>query len=601
MRETLYNQRFDDIYFSPEDGLSETRHVFLDGNGLPARWKGRNRFTIAETGFGTGLNFLAAWSAFEETASSGQQLDYLSFELYPLCVSEIKTALSVWQTDLGDKLSALLANYPLRIKGFHRLQLSARVRLTLVFDDINAALPTLTVPCGVDAWFLDGFAPSKNPEMWTETLYREMARLSAPGATASTFTVAGHVRRGLESAGFVVEKKPGFGRKKEMTSARLNTNVQQTKNKNKTNRIAIVGGGLAGTSCAYVLGQQGAETVVFEQADSLASGASGNMLGLYNPRFYAQRGPESDFYTSAYAQAYRAFSELSKTHDIRFNACGCLHLINSEDKEKRFRTLCENDAWHDDHVAYLSAARATEKAGIKLGKDALYLPQSGVVSPYELCHAYAKEADIRLNTPVRSVADGKVNGEGFDSVIIANAAATREFDILSWLPIHTVRGQVSNVAESGNCSQLQTSICYGGYLSPPVDGRHMLGSTFQKWRDDTGISDEDHQSNLDKLAENVPGIDIDGLDITDGRAALRTAAQDHFPVIGRVRDQSGVTVSNTYISTAHGSHGLISSLMGAHLIADMVLENPWCLSSKTANALDSERFLKRMQKKTMGK
>jgi len=575
MRETLYNQRFEDIYFSPEDGLAETRHVFLDGNGLPQRWQGRADFTIAETGFGTGLNFLAAWQLFEETSGPGQTLDYVSFELYPLERDVIEKALLPWRGELGGRLERMLALYPLRIAGFHRLWLNERVSLTLVFDDVNNALPELVALRGVDAWFLDGFAPAKNPQMWTEVLFSEMARLSNEGTTAATFTAAGAVRRGLEAAGFSVEKKRGYGRKRDMTVARFH-GKERPFGKSRPQKVAIIGGGLAGTSCAYVLGKQGYAVTLFEKGRSLASGASGNAMGLYNPRFTAQRGAESDFYAGAFALAVRTLEEITQQHDIAFHKCGALHLVNSPEKEKRFRMLCGNWGWHEDHLRYLAPQEVSAQAGIVLDQDALFLPDSGQVSPRALCEAYAADADVRFE------AAENIDRQ-FDAVIVANGVAAKDFPALSWLPLHTVRGQISAAAASAQSEKLACNICYGGYIGAPCHGMHMVGSTFQKWLSDTDVKDEDHRDNLEKLAAAVPALGQ--LQVTGGRAALRTTSPDHFPVIGAAGD-------NLYVSTAHGSHGILSTLAGAHLIADMMAERPYSLPRRSAAQLDGARFLK---------
>jgi len=209
------SKEFDDVYFSADDGLAETEHVFLDGNLLPRGWKGRERFVICETGFGTGLNFLAAWKRFGETTDSNQCLDFISFEKFPLDSEEIKLHLQPWAEFFKGYLSCMTQLYPPLIPGFHRLALSERVNLTLIFDDVNVAMSNLDAR--VDAWFLDGFKPSTNPDMWTDVVFQNMARLSHQGTRFATFTAAGKVRRGLEGVGFVVEKRPGFGRKRDMT------------------------------------------------------------------------------------------------------------------------------------------------------------------------------------------------------------------------------------------------------------------------------------------------------------------------------------------------------------------------------------------------
>ena len=197
------SQQFDDVYFSVQDGLAETRHVFLAGNGLPGLWEGRESFCVCETGFGTGLNFLALLKMWREDENRPAALHYISFEKYPLSSEDIERYLSLWEA-LSEELKMFLGD-----------DLPEGVSLELIIGDVNEEMPKLAAQ--VDCWFLDGFKPSSNPDMWSETVFENMARLSAPGARFATFTAAGFVRRGLQAAGFEVRKVPGFGRKKEMS------------------------------------------------------------------------------------------------------------------------------------------------------------------------------------------------------------------------------------------------------------------------------------------------------------------------------------------------------------------------------------------------
>lgn len=208
------SKQFDDIYFSAEDGLAETQHVFLDGNNLPEAWHDQERFVIFETGFGTGLNFISVWKLFENSAKNGQKLDFISVEKYPLKPDFILKSLSHWSDFSEGRLETLTRLHPLLAPGYHRAQISEDITLTLIFDDIAEALPTVKGP--IDCWFLDGFRPATNPEMWSAQLYKEMARLSSDHASFATFTAAGDVRRGIQEVGFDVQKIPGFGKKREM-------------------------------------------------------------------------------------------------------------------------------------------------------------------------------------------------------------------------------------------------------------------------------------------------------------------------------------------------------------------------------------------------
>lgn len=592
---TIRSEEFDDIYFSSEDGMAETRHVFLAGNGLPERWHGRDFFTIAETGFGTGLNFLCAWDLFEKTAGEGQMLDYISFEKYPLSTEQIRNALSHWKGELGPKMEQMLAFYPLRIPGFHRIRLSKYVSLTLVFDDVNKALPQLVAPRGVDCWFLDGFAPAKNPEMWSDVLFDEMARLSAPQASAATFTVAGVVKRGLSNAGFAIEKKPGFGRKREMLCARFAGNGAVSPELSQVKTVAVIGGGLAGTACAYVLKQQGIEPVIYEASDTLASGASGNKIGLYNPRMAAGRSPENDFYNAAFAQVAGMFPLLK---DIGFKKCGALHLCRNETLLKKYTAVMEKGGWHEDHMRFVNADEAAMIADISVSYDALFLPDSGYVSPESLCHAYAEGVDIRFNTVFTSFDD-----IAEDAAILACGAAVTQIKALSWLPLQPVRGQVTYLQPDSVLSGLKTNICYGGYVSPVAGDMQVTGATFQPWLDNCDVTEDDHLFNIENLQAAL-SLPVDAHPaVIEGRASLRISANDRFPVIGEMPDkkiwEEGLehNKAGCYVSAAHGSHGIVSSLAGAVLLADKIQGRPYSLPRDSVNALSPERFLKRMKRK----
>jgi len=218
MKGTIRSQIFDDVYFSRQDGLAETQHVFLRHNGLPEAFAVSNPFVVGETGFGTGLNFLALWEIFniyrEQNTHILQKLRFVSFEKYPLSVQEIRTALHPWADRFGAKMEAMLSMYPDQCIGHVDLLLDEGVELCLIFGDINTTISELEAE--VDCWFLDGFTPSKNPDMWSDIVFQHMARLTRVGGTFATFTAAGFVKRGLQNVGFDVSKCDGFGSKRDM-------------------------------------------------------------------------------------------------------------------------------------------------------------------------------------------------------------------------------------------------------------------------------------------------------------------------------------------------------------------------------------------------
>lgn len=345
-------------------------------------------------------------------------------------------------------------------------------------------------------------------------------------------------------------------------------------------KIAILGGGLAGTACTYVLKQHGLDATLYEASDHLAAGASGNDIGLYNPRFSAFRTPESDYFSAAFSLFLRTVSHFD---DVDWNPCGALHLMIDEKKTKRFSQTLENWGWPEGEMRMVKASEASNIAGINIEYDALFLARSGAVSPRKLCAAYAEGCDIRLGQPVECLDELEA-----DIIILACGAALKEFEQTAGLPVKYVRGQVTKVKSTIQSEQIKTALCYSGYLAPAVNGQHMVGSTFQRWLSHSDIIAQDDIDNLEKLERNIPAL-AGAFEVNDHWAACRTTAMDHFPIVGQMPGHK-----NLYISTAHGSHGLLSSLAAAHLIVDMITQRPYSQSVYTANALSPARFLDRM-------
>lgn len=571
MQDVPRSERFQDVYFNSEDGPGETAHVFFDGNNLPARWQGAERFVIGETGFGTGLNFLLTWKLFDETAPHGAMLDYISVEKYPLDREEIRRGLSQFSNLLSPYLEKFLAKYPMRVPGFHRIVFDGRVALTLIFDDAEAALAE--VEGRVDAWFLDGFTPSRNPDMWTDKIFAEIARLSHRGTTLATFTSAGFVKRGLRHVGFDMQKRKGFGFKWSMLHG-VFAQGDQTPARKAPTHVAIMGAGLTGCAAAHVLSEYGITPVLYDP-HGIAFGASGNSVGLINPRLSALRTPESNFHTAAFAMAAREFPAMD---GVEYTRCGSLHLVTGDDKEKRFARALENWGWHDVHMRMVDAASASAIAGLPVGHTALFLAEGGRINPARLCAFYAKGVDVQAGPPA----------EG--AIIHAQGAWMREDPAFADLPLQSVRGQITSVRATGQSARLQTNLCYGGYIAPAQNGVHVIGSTFQKWMAETDPRAEDDRDNLKKLRAVLPVLGE--FEVVGHRAALRLSASDRFPVIGSL---SG---PDAYISAAHGSHGIIATLLGGHILADHIRCGPFCVGKSVLKSLDFRRFSARAARRT---
>jgi len=582
MKDAPKSAQFNDYYFSPRDGWAETQHVFIEGNNLPHAWKDKESFTIFETGFGTGLNFFAAWDLFDKTATENQTLDFVSVEKYPLKPNKIKEYLKPWKDIIGDKVDILCAQYPIHVRGAHRLKINAQITLTLIFDDIDYALPQFGGV--VDCWFLDGFAPAKNPEMWTFTLFENMARLSSNQARFASFTAAKVVRSGLEAVGFKVQKQKGYAYKSDMISGYFEGwGASQKKKFQRGASVAIIGGGLSGTACAYTLSQYGFTPTIYEAQDHLGAGASGNSCGFYNPRFTALWDGVSSFFAPAYAQFIKMAQQAGD--EIENRPSGALHIINAIEKQKRFEKMLENWSWGDGHAQILKSEDVARQAGIEINHDALFLKDAGSVNTKKLCAYYARDIDVKINTTISDLSKLEE-----DIIIICNAYSADSFGLIDSEDIQKVRGQISVINTNNLIKNLKSNIHYGGYISSNHDETHHIGATFQPWEKSLDIKEEDHDRNIKKLIETFPELDNSSIDIKDGWAGYRTASKDRFPIVGHIED-------NIFTSLAFGSHGLVGSLQAAHILADILRGQENCLQIETKKSLRYQRFIERKRKK----
>jgi tRNA 5-methylaminomethyl-2-thiouridine biosynthesis bifunctional protein len=215
---TPVSKAYGDVYYSADGGPAQARHVFLSGNGLPARWQGRERFVILETGFGLGLNFLSTWLAWANDPNHCRELHFISVEKHPFAARDLALAHAVWP-EFAEISEKLRRHWPALVPGEHQLEFAGgRLILSLIFGDAVEVLPELDATA--DAFYLDGFSPARNPELWSPEVCRSLGERAAPGATLATWSVAGSVRQTLSSARFVVEKRPGFASKRQMLVGR---------------------------------------------------------------------------------------------------------------------------------------------------------------------------------------------------------------------------------------------------------------------------------------------------------------------------------------------------------------------------------------------
>jgi tRNA 5-methylaminomethyl-2-thiouridine biosynthesis bifunctional protein len=570
------------VYFSTDSGLEETRHVFLHGNRLPERFAALSAgesLTIGETGFGTGLNFLCAWQLFEHSAPPGANLDFFSIEKFPLDDGELRAALALWP-ELQPQMEALLQRWRRRVPGWNRWSFAAGcVRLTLALGDVAEVLPQLQ-NTAVDAWFLDGFSPAKNPEMWGEDVLSGIARASRPAATLATYTSAGWVRRGLLQAGFAVERVPGYGRKREMLRGTISPHsASVTEGGRYTPQTAIViGGGVAGCAAARALAARGVAVTLVERAPQLASAASGNLRGILHARFGAGDEPLPRFVLAAYGHALALFDEVLPVDGELRAECGLLQLDFSPNESKRIARLAERE-WPEHLLRFVDAAQAAALAGMEMVHGGLWFPSSGWVVPPALCARLADDARIqqRLAHTVEALAQTDTgwratgrDGQGAawdieaETLVVCCAHSALALEHFAHFPLTPVRGQVSLLPATTASSSLRAVVCGDGYCAPALDGLHVTGATHAFNDESLEVRATDHLDNLAKLAAHAPAlhealgeIDIEQL---GGRASVRCSAPGSMPLVGEV--QAGL-----YCSLAHGTRGLLTAGLSGEIVA----------------------------------
>jgi tRNA 5-methylaminomethyl-2-thiouridine biosynthesis bifunctional protein len=611
-----FSTRFGDVYFSGDSGLEESRHVFLRASQLAERFVALlagESFCIGETGFGTGLNFLCAWQLFEKCAPAGSSLDFFSVEKFPFGDDDLRAALALWP-ELYVQAAQLQAYWHRRVPGWNRWNFAGgRVRLTLAICDVTEALPQLP-KCCVDAWFLDGFSPAKNPEMWSDVVLESVARASRAGATLATFTSAGWVRRGLQQAGFEIERVPGFGHKREMVRGVCLSRPSIPISVSFTHPLTalVIGGGIAGCAAAHALAQRGITVTLVERSPQLASAASGNPRGILHARFGAGDNPLHRFVLASYGHALGMFDQVLPADGSVRAECGLLQLACKEVEVKRIARLSEQ-SWPEHLLQFVDAAQATQLAGVEMKYGGLWFPAGGWVVPSVLCSNLANDAHItqRLGYDVETLekietgwrASGHdVRGSSWeavaDVVLVCCAHSAKKLAPFLHFPLIPVRGQITELPETAASKVLQSVVCGDGYCAPALDGVHLTGATHAFDDESTEVRPTDHAENLANLAEYAPALhkaltfedqfNVDW-DLTrqvglkpdlqlSGRASIRCSAPGSMPLVGEVQE-------GLYCSLAHGTRGLLTAGLAAEVLAAQICGQLMPLPVHILNAL----------------
>ncbi|HEX7908575.1 MAG TPA: bifunctional tRNA (5-methylaminomethyl-2-thiouridine)(34)-methyltransferase MnmD/FAD-dependent 5-carboxymethylaminomethyl-2-thiouridine(34) oxidoreductase MnmC [Paraburkholderia sp.] len=631
---TPFSPLYDDIYHSAVGGLEQAHHVFLHGNSLPGRWQGRRLFTVLETGFGMGINFLMTWAAWRADPSRCERLHFVSLEKHPFTVADLRKAAAATISDPGIAgLAESLSNaWPMLVPGTHRLEFeSGRVVLTLVFDDAQDSLPALRLRA--DAFYLDGFAPAKNPELWTPAIFKALARLAGEGATFATYSSAGESKRALTQCGFEYRKVEGFGWKRAMLVGHFAPRWRVRRYEPPAplaldeRHAVVIGAGLAGCAVIERLAARGWRVTSLERHASVAQDASGNPAGVFHPMISRDDSVASRVTRAGFLYGLQRWAALERFgHAPLRGGQGLLQIAADDEEARSISEAIAAFGYPPEYVTPVSSNEAQRLAGMPLARGGWFFPHGGWIDPASLCAAQCAAAGELLERRF-GVEVGRIERSGdqwtvFDTageavagapvVIVASAHDAARIAGLQHAPTRSIRGQLT-LLPSGTVPPLRMPVMGEGYAVPLADGTTLTGATYELDDPDTSLRAAGHLENLERVAQMLPAFAgvagrAQSADLT-GRVAFRCVTSDRMPMIGQFADETLAArdaqrlrgawpldlprTDGLYGAFAYGSRGLVWAALGAELIASQLEGEPWPLERDLAEDIDPARFLLR--------
>ncbi|MEB3768247.1 FAD-dependent 5-carboxymethylaminomethyl-2-thiouridine(34) oxidoreductase MnmC [Acinetobacter sp. MD2] len=587
--------QFGDVYFSKDNGLLETRHVFLNGNDLSERLsnlKPFEYFCVGETGFGTGLNILALWQLWQQVRPDNQShLHVISVEKYPLKKADLIRALATWP-ELSEFSEQLIQQYPLAIPGCHRLNFDkARFSLDLWLGDATDIFPIIQKTHCVNAWFLDGFAPSCNPELWQQQVLDHIVRLSDHGTTFASFSVAGVLKRGLQQHGIQISRPRGFKHKREMLKAIwLKEDSSTHASLPRQQKIAIIGAGIAGLSTAWAFAKRGHAVTIFEEK-GIISGGSGNPLALLNPKLSPIAQSHEHLMTACWQYAVR--------HYAQFKAFRALSVEQFDLKQtgELQQLITQYPA------PILSAVTDNNASPIPSQPLNLSLNLAGAVIPKTLSEEILAHPNIQwtkakitqlseVNQQVQVYDENSVCLMQADHVVVC--AAKDSAALFQTYPhLKPIRGQVSwmNTPEALHANRAYS---YGGYCAQLDDTQLILGASFHPNREDCDVTTADHQHNLDLLSQIAPefAASLPSIDLWQGRASIRAQSADYFPLLGQLEPNCRI-----FSFAGLGSKGYLFAPLCGEVLVAQVLSQACPIPNSLFEKLQPQRLIKKVKAK----
>ncbi|SEJ85692.1 FAD-dependent 5-carboxymethylaminomethyl-2-thiouridine(34) oxidoreductase MnmC [Achromobacter sp. NFACC18-2] len=597
----LVSSVYGDVYHSPSGAMGQAEHVFLRGNGLPERWRGRASFTVCETGFGLGLNFLALWKAWRDDPQRPAALHVVAMERHPFSRDDVGALLARHAPEpLSGLAPALAAQWPALLPGLHRLEFeNGAVTLTLGFGDAQVLAPRLGAR--VDAFFLDGFAPERNPQMWAPPLLRALAGLAAPGATVATWACTGELRRNLDDAGFEVRRAPGYGGKWHMTVGQVREAGRAVAPAavSSERHAVIVGAGLAGAGIAQALAGRGWRVTVIDAGRMLGAPAhAGHVAAALTPVLARDDNARARLSRAGSERAWARWQGLPAGAAPR--VCGTVQVERDAGRSAALAGTLAALAFPEDWVRQVSREEASALAGLPVARGGVFFSQGMLVQPGLLIEALLAASGAAV-LPGRAERVSPA-GQGWrvqdasgtelaraDTVILANAAGARDVLAASGLldplarvaQMHALAGEVTLVPASALDGGPRCIVGGEGYLLPDVGAGCVVGSTYVHGAAEAKVGAEGQRVTLDKaaglLGGHFPAYDALVAGSLPGWAGWRAVLPGRLPAVGELPHAPGL-----WLATGYASRGLSWSALMGDLIAARLMGEPLPLETDLA-------------------
>ena len=625
---TLYSSQFDDTYFMDGKGLEEANFIFLGNNKIPERLESEQELIIGETGFGTGLNFLATWQAWRQSSKTCK-LTFFSCELFPLDPEIQRQALALYP-ELSELVEELIAKSPQSRTGFHLLDFEdGQVQLLLMYGDVLETFNDCQLKA--DAWYLDGFAPSKNPEMWNDKLFKQLAQNSHPGSTIATFTSAGFVRRGLIAVGFDMVKTKGFAGKRHMILGSFEPGTRRfrqpipswfsLKPSPPQNPPIIIGAGISGCSIAYEFKQQGIDSIIIDKHPAPAGAASGNLRGMIMPMFTKHGNHQELLSLSGFHYVNQLIKKLDIEHDLSI-----LELDpNNENSELYQHAIARHG---EEFISTLNSSQVKDLYPKLNETHGLLMPHASVINPsnfvkkiFQVSDATYKQAEITSIEKTEDkwtvlFTDGQLLSS--ETLIIASGhESPRLLDMIypeKLVNLGSLRGQVAHFPAALLPQANKLPAIYGEKYLLRANDQYLLGATFHEDDPETELRESDFDDLLASLKKMIPDADLDAIKTKlSGRCSFRCKSKDYLPVVGPLpkvsyyeenyggskrthaasRMDDAEYEQGLYIATAFGSRGFTTAPICARILVEEILNERYLINCDLRRHLHPARFLLR--------